>query len=118
MKKSILCSLLALLIFTQGCCSIFTSDPQTVSVGSEPPGADVTIGPHEGVTPYSIRLPRGKNYVIEASYEGETKSKVLERKIEGVYWINILFWPGLIIDLATGAMYEYDPTHYSFNFTQ
>jgi hypothetical protein len=41
----------------------------------------------------------------------------LNKEIEPLYFVNILFWPGLIIDLATGAMFEYDPTHYSFDFT-
>jgi len=33
-------------------------------------------------------------------------------------FVNILFWPGLIIDLATGTMFRYDPTEYQFDFTQ
>jgi len=117
MRKPVLCTLLAVLIFTQGCCSIFTNDPQTISVDSKPEGAKVQIGPHEGTTPYRVSLPRGKNYVIQASYGGRDKTLALNKQIEPVYWINILFWPGLIIDLATGAMFEYDPTHYEFDFT-
>ena len=117
-KKSILCTVLSLLLLTQGCCSIFTGDPQTISVDSEPKGAKVQIGPFEGTTPYQVTMPRGKNYVIQASYDGKSKTLALNKQIEPVYWVNILFWPGLIIDLATGAMYEYDPTHYHFDFSQ
>ena len=117
MKKSIVCVLLAIMLFTQGCCSIFTSGPQTVSVNSVPPGATVKIGPHEGVTPYEVSLPRGKDYTITARYDGKEKNQHLNRNIEGLYWVNILFWPGLIIDLATGNMYKYEPTDYQFNFT-
>ena len=116
MKKAILCVMLVALIFTQGCCSIFTSDPQTVSVDSKPPGAKVKIGPHSGTTPYQVSLPRGKDFVIVATYEGETKTANLNKSIEPVYWVNILFWPGLIIDLATGKMFKYEPTDYSFDF--
>ncbi len=116
MKKSILCVSLIALIFTQGCCSIFTADPQTVSVDSKPPGAEVKVGPHQGTTPYQVSLPRGKDYVITAEYEGKTKTANLNKSIEPVYWVNILFWPGLIIDLATGKMFKYEPTEYSFNF--
>ena len=117
MKKSVLCTVLAVLFFTQGCCSIFTGDPQTVSVDSKPEGAKVQIGPYEGTTPYRVSLPRGKNYVVQASYGDRDKTLALNKQIEPVYWVNILFWPGLIIDLATGAMFEYDPTHYEFDFT-
>lgn len=116
MKKSVLCGLLAMLIFTQGCCSIFKSDPQTISVNSKPPGAKVEIGPHQGTTPYRVSLPKGKDFVITATYEGKTKTANLNKGIEPVYWINILFWPGLIIDLATGNMFKYEPTEYSFDF--
>jgi hypothetical protein len=117
MRKSVLCTVMAVLIFTQGCCTVFTGDPQTISVDSKPEGAKVQIGPHEGTTPYRVSLPRGKSYVIQASYGGKDKTLALSKKIQPVYWINILFWPGLIIDLATGAMFEYNPTHYNFDFT-
>jgi hypothetical protein len=109
--------LLAASLLTQGCCSIFTSGPQTVSVKSIPPGAKVQVGPHSGTTPYSVSLPRGKDYVITAKLDGETQTKTLHKNIEPVYWVNILFWPGLIIDLATGKMFKYDPKVYEFDFT-
>ena len=118
MKKSIVCVLLAVSLLTQGCCSIFTPNPQSVSVDSKPEGAKVQIGQHKGTTPYTVLLPRGKDYVIQASYEGKTETLNLNKNIEPVYWVNILFWPGLIIDLATGKMFKYEPTHYEFDFTQ
>jgi hypothetical protein len=117
MKKLVLCTVLAVLLLTQGCCSIFTGDPQTIGVDSKPEGAKVQIGPYKGTTPYQVSVPRGKNYVIQASYGGKNQTLALNKQIEPVYWVNILFWPGLIIDLATGAMFEYDPTHYEFDFT-
>lgn len=117
MRKSVICTVLAMLLFNQGCCSIFTNDPQNISVDSEPKGAKIQIGPFEGTTPYQVSMPRGKNYVIQATFEGKSKAMALNKEIEPLYFVNILFWPGLIIDLATGAMFEYDPTHYSFDFT-
>ncbi|MHC4371620.1 MAG: PEGA domain-containing protein, partial [Planctomycetota bacterium] len=98
MKKTILCVLLAMSLLAQGCCSIFTSGPQTVSVDSEPPGAKVAVGPYSGVTPYNVSIPRGKSYVVQATLNGQTKTLDLENNIEPLYWVNILFWPGLIID--------------------
>ncbi len=118
MKNVCVCVLLMMSLLTQGCCSIFTPNPQLISVDSKPEGAKVQIGEHKGTTPYTISLPRGKNYVIQASHEGETQTLELNKGIEPVYWVNILFWPGLIIDLATGKMFKYEPTHYEFDFTQ
>ena len=117
-RKQCLCVLLAALVFTQGCCSIFTSGPQTVSVDSKPPGASVAIGPFKGKTPYQVSLPRGKDYVITAKHGDDSQTQNLNKSIEPVYWVNILFWPGLIIDLATGKMFKYEPTEYEFDFTQ
>jgi len=116
MKKSIPCALLAALLLTQGCCSVFTSEPQVISVDSEPKDADVRIGPHVGKTPYTVTIPRGRSYVIKASYGGATQTKTLDRTIEPLYFLNILLWPGLIVDLATGNMYRYEPTTYKFHF--
>jgi hypothetical protein len=115
--KKLLCVLLTFALFTSGCCSIFTSGPQMVRVNSKPEGANVTIGPHNGTTPYEISLPRGKDYIITAKYQGDTQTQNLNKSIEGVYWVNILFWPGLIIDVATGKMFKYEPTDYTFDFT-
>jgi len=115
MKKCVCVSIVVMLL-ASGCCSIFTSGPQTVSIRSEPPGAKVEVGPHTGVTPYSVTLPRGKNYVITAKLDGKAQTRTLQKSIEPVYWVNILFWPGLIIDLATGKMFEYQPTLYKFDF--
>lgn len=117
MKRKLLSVFLFMFIFTQGCCSIFTSSPQKVSVNSKPEGASVKIGSFKGTTPYEIMMPRGKDYVVVVDYQGKTQAQTLERRIEPVYWINILFFPGLIIDLATGSMFKYDPTEYEFDFT-
>jgi hypothetical protein len=116
MKKVLLFVMIVLVVFSQGCCSIFCSGSQNITVRSEPAGAKVQVGPYEGVAPYDVSIPRGKDYVVQATYDGQTKSQNLDKNIEPVYFVNILFWPGLIIDLATGKMWEYDPTIYNFNF--
>lgn len=117
-KRIMLCLAVVAVIFCQGCCTIFTNHPQTISVNSTPQGANVTMGPYSGVTPYETSVPRGKDYVIQATYAGKTETKNLEKKIQPLWFVNILFWPGLIVDLATGTMWEYDPTIYTFVFSQ
>ena len=117
-KKAVLCLAIVAVIFCQGCCTIFTGDPQTISINSTPQGADVRMGPYSGVTPYQASVHRGKDYVIQATYAGRTETQNLEKQIQPLWFVNILFWPGLIVDLATGAMWEYDPTVYTFTFPQ
>jgi len=116
MRSMVVMLLVVSIFFNQGCCSIFCSGSEVVSVNSKPEGASVKVGPYKGVTPYKVTLPRGKDYIIEAKYGDKTETLNLNRAIEPLYWVNILVWPGLIIDLATGKMYKYEPAEYEFNF--
>ena len=113
-----LCLAIVAVMFCQGCCTIFTNHSQTISVNSTPQEANVTMGPYSGVTPYQVSVPRGKDYIIQTTYAGKTQTQNLEKQIQPLWFVNILFWPGLIVDLATGAMWEYDPTVYTFTFPQ
>ena len=106
------------LLFICGCCSIFSGGTQMITVRSKPEGARVQMGSLEGVTPYYVKMPKGKDYAIRATYGGQTRSTPLEKKVDGLFWVNILFFPGLIVDAATGNMYKYDPVWYQFDFTQ
>jgi len=116
MKNCLMLLLLCSFVLNQGCCSIFTSGPQVVSVNSKPEGADVKVGPYKGKTPCTFTIPRGKDYVIQAQYRDKTETVSLEKSIEPVYWVNILIWPGLLIDLGTGKMWKYEPTDYELTF--
>jgi len=117
-RSAVIVLMLVVMLFGQGCCTLFTGDPQTITVNSQPPGAKVDMGPFSGSTPYSVTIPRGKEYVVKASFEGQTQTETLNREIQPLYFLNILFWPGLIVDLATGKMWEYDPTTFNFTFTK
>lgn len=116
MRKVAVIVLLFAFCFNQGCCSIFKSDPQAVRVSSPSKGAAVKIGPYKGKTPYTVIMPRGKDYIIEGKLGDKTETVALNRSIEPIYWINILFWPGLIIDYATGSMWNYEPKEYELTF--
>ncbi|NIA06725.1 MAG: PEGA domain-containing protein [Actinobacteria bacterium] len=109
--------LLSFVLSASGCCSIFAGGGQVITVNSKPEGAKVQLGSLQGTTPYQVKLPKGKDYAIRATYAGKTQTTPLEKKIDGVFWINILIPIGLIIDAATGNMYKYDPTVYDFDFT-
>ncbi len=118
MHKKLLCVLLAMLLFNQGCCSIFTNKAQKITVTSKPAGAEVKVGPYKGTAPFEKIIPRGKDYLITADYQGKSQTQNLEKKIEPIFWVNILFWPGMIVDLVTGSMFKYEPTEYEFDFSK
>ena len=118
MKKAVVWVILISFTLTcSGCCSIFAGGGQVITVNSKPQGAKVQMGSLQGTTPYQVKLPKGKDYSIRATYAGKTQTTPLEKKIDGLFWINILFWPGLLIDAATGTMHKYDPVTYDFDFT-
>ncbi len=119
MKKTLLATLFfAVLTYSSGCATIFSGDSQNITFNSVPEGANIKVGPYEGVTPCAILIPKGQNYAIEAHYLGQKKVVPLTTKMTGSTFWNILFWPGFIVDAITGNIKKYDPNHYNFNFTQ
>jgi len=101
-------------VAVSGCATIFHGSSQPVSFDSEPRGARVRVGPFTGTTPFSIVMPKGKDYPIEFSKGGYHRTTTaMQKSFDGIGAINILFWPGFIVDLATGAMFKYDPDRYS-----
>jgi len=103
-------------VLCNGCCSLFREGSQVITVDSNPQGADVRLGDAVGKTPFTLTVPKGKEYTITATLGDNSQSRTLERKIDGLYWVNILIWPGLIVDPITGKMFVYDPTSYTFDF--
>ena len=117
MKTTMVVLIIATSIFTTGCCTVFRPGTEHIHVDSEPPGAKVTMGPYSGVTPYTVAIPRGKSYIMNVEHDGWKQSNVLHRKLDALFFVNILWWPGLIVDLVTGKSIKYDPTIYRFDFT-
>ncbi|MBP7053228.1 MAG: PEGA domain-containing protein [Phycisphaerae bacterium] len=117
MKKAMLCLAMVAIVFSQGCCTIFRDGTDTLNIKSNPAGAKVEVGPYQGVAPCTLAIPRGKSFPVQASYMGRTKTQALDKGVDVLYFVNILFWPGLIVDLATGKMWQYDQTDYTFDFT-
>jgi hypothetical protein len=106
-----------------GCASIFEGETQTVTIGSEPAGATVSVTNregekvHTGTTPVTLTLKRGagyfksEQYTVAFSKEGYADKQItLTSTVNGWYIGNILFG-GVIgmlaVDPATGAMYSF-----------
>lgn len=107
---------LAVVIFISsliGCASIFGDNTRQVAIKSNPAGANVYIdGVRYGTTPTIISLPTyiygGK--VITLKKDGYIEqSALVNSKFQLVGLWNILFWPGFLIDAATGDTVKIDP---------
>lgn len=96
-----------------GCASIFGDNTRQVAIKSNPAGAGVYIdGVRYGTTPTIVTLPNyiygGK--VITLKRDGyPDQSTMINSKFQLVGLWNILFWPGFLIDAATGNIIKIAP---------
>ena len=101
-----------------GCATMFGDKNKTISINSTPSGAKVTYnGTYRGVTPYSLVLASSSTPgVITVSHEGcQPETQQIQTSFQKIGFLNILFWPGFIVDAVTGDMMKIDNT--SMNFT-
>lgn len=109
MIRRFLAPVLAASIALTGCATIFSSGPDTLHLNSTPAGATYQYGSFTGKTPDSITVPRAalsKASSVSFSLPGyDTKTMPVETRIQGTTWLDILFWPGFIVDLMTGNAY-------------
>ena len=100
-------------IVLSACATIINGTSQSVSIASQPTGAQVTVdGIPMGVTPVAPDLKRKDKHLIRIEMEGyEPFELQLNRSVSG--WIagNIIFGGliGLAVDAMTGAMYKISP---------
>lgn len=113
--KKILLSILCMGMFSS-CCTIFTSPKQTITFVGEN-GTKIYDGAikiaeikEDGTASVRIRKSISDKYLI-AKKEGYRLSPLrLETKFNAVALVNLLFWPGFIVDLATGQISQWDNT--------
>ena len=61
--------------------------------------------------PTTITVNKSEPLTIKCRAKGYTqKSSGLGKSLDGVAVVNVLFWPGFIVDGVTGAMQKY-PSH-------
>jgi hypothetical protein len=104
-----------LVISANSCATIFTGTKQTIQINSEPSDANVKInGIDKGKTPLIVKLKKGNDSeIISVEKEGYEK-KVLSPEtdfntVAALNFFNLLWWG---IDIATGAIWKYDPDYY------
>jgi hypothetical protein len=91
-----------------GCATIFSSGTQSVTFNSEPAGATYQYGAYSGKTPATIEASRADlAHVATFSLPGYQNATVpVETGVQGVTWVDVLFWPGFIVDFMTGNAYK------------
>lgn len=120
MYSNIKLIIVAFFIFvSSGCASIISGTAQTVSIDSQPQGAEVSIdGAYVGITPLTMKIAKNKKDMVSVKKEGyRTVSRELTKKLDPVAIINI-FWDLSTTDFITGAAMEYDPGTYFFELAE
>jgi uncharacterized protein YceK len=116
--QTIIC--LALFITISGCASIAGNNTRKVAVKSYPSGARIYVDNMQyGVTPATITLPSyiygGKSVQVrKAGYEDQ--AIMVNTKFQPIGLFNIIFWPGFIVDAATGSIVKIDPSDLNLEY--
>jgi hypothetical protein len=105
------------LLALSACATMFGDSSDQLTIRSNDPAAKLIVNGNQvgtGSAVYSLR--RGKEANITASKPGCSDTTIsTDKSMVGAAWLNILFWPGFIVDAATGRMFEADPTSYTVN---
>ncbi|MES2962685.1 MAG: PEGA domain-containing protein [Bdellovibrionota bacterium] len=112
-------SVLASALVSSGCATLFSETSDTVTIDSEPAGADVYWrGDLIGRTPFTHVFKRqtAASYLEFAKKGYETRKVDLVRKVAGATWLNLGFTalsPSSVgTDVSSGQMWEYGPKAY------
>jgi hypothetical protein len=105
---------IALLCFIslQGCATILHGGQQNLPIETTPPGVLATIGSQQCVTPCTLVVSRKERYI--QFEQGQNKKKLplsKEWNSGSVFFGNLWFPPGIIIDFLSGGAYEIQPIH-------
>ncbi len=103
-----------------GCATLFSGTEEPIYFDSNPSGARILIdGLVVGTTPATIEVDRPglEDTDVTVQLPGSEPIRFeLDKKFNNTAILNILFWPGFLIDALTGALYRYDKTEYTAHF--
>jgi hypothetical protein len=103
-----------MLVSFSGCATIFRGPNQTVNLNASMAGADVFIdGIKVGVTPLKLSLKTDQQYTVTFKKAGFKDVNYRLTNRVGTLWVVLDVISGLIpliVDIATGAWYEFETT--------
>jgi S1-C subfamily serine protease len=102
-------------LLLSSCATILSGGPQSIEVRSDPPAAQFQYGTISGITPATVNVSRKdikEHQRVEFKKDGyEDLTVPAVASIRGIVWLNLFFWPGLLIDVANSSGYELDPPY-------
>ena len=103
-------------LLAPGCATLFSGTSDQVTINSEPEGARILIdGIDQGTTPatISVKRPGFDDTQVTLRLDGyRDRVFSLQTEFNTVSILNVLVWPGFIVDFLTGAITKIDPTTY------
>jgi hypothetical protein len=120
--------IVVLIAFITGCATIVSKSKYPVNITSNPENIEFTVVNKAGTEVYSGKTPdvvkldagagfmTGENYIVTFTLsDGSEKKATIQRGVDNWYIFGNIFIGGLlgwiIIDPATGAMWELDDLH-------
>jgi hypothetical protein len=102
-----------LFLLLTGCASIAGNNTRSIQVVSHPAGAAIFVDNQRyGTTPAMITLPSyiygGKTITLKKPGFQEQSLQV-NTQFQPISLVNLLFWPGFLVDAATGDLVKIDP---------
>ena len=103
-------------LLSTGCATLFSGTTDQVSISSQPDGARILVdGIDQGTTPATINMKRpglGDTQITLRLDGYRDRIFSIQKGFNTISILNILFWPGFVVDALTGAITKIDPTVY------
>lgn len=111
MSKMLPVFMLVIACGLSGCGTIFNGASQSITITSEPEGASVRLNQHTTyTTPATLSLERKHDYFLEFTMDGHAKqTRNIEHRVSPVTFVNILIFPGFVVDALAGGMWQLEP---------
>ena len=113
MRKILLTA--ASLFLLSGCATVFNPSNDIITVHAQDNDTKIFIdGNYMGNGNVTYPVARGKSLMIAGEKKGCAPVMIQTQKtLAGITLLNVFFWPGFIIDAATGAIQKTDPVIYN-----
>ncbi len=99
-------------ILLSSCASIFTKSSKELTFKGVPGTTVIDVGKNKtiaevgqnGFATVKLKKQLSKKHIKATNVGYQPQTFTLDTKIEGAFWANLLFWPGMAVDAATGKM--------------
>ena len=109
--------MLSSLTLVCGCATLFGKKDDVLTIHSKYDNAHFLVDGNEiGMGHATYKLERGKTVIITAHKKGcNDVSMPTSEKLNDTTFVNLLFWPGYLVDAASGSIHQASTTDYIVN---